>query len=51
MESSKIALRNLFTEKQWRQGHRERTGGYGGERGVGPIAKGAPSCMHDHASD
>ena len=32
MESKKMELKNLFTEKQWRNKHREQTYGHG-ERG------------------
>ena len=37
MESRKMVLKNLFTEQQWRNRHRELTYGHGERGGEGEI--------------
>ena len=37
MESRKMVLKNLFTEQQWRNKHREQTYGHGKRGGEGEM--------------
>ena len=37
MESRKMVLKNLFTGKQWRNGHKEQTYGHGERGGEGEM--------------
>ena len=46
MESRKIVLMNLFTEKKWRHRHRERSGGNSRKESVGQTEKAALTYMH-----
>ena len=49
MESRKIVLMNLFTEKKWRHRHRERSGRNSRKESVGQTEKAALTYIYYHA--
>ena len=48
MESRKMELKNLFTEQQWRNRHREQTYGHGERGGWGEIMERVTWNLHYH---